>query len=47
MPKQRYVAAVCDSDLHTILLWPVITVKLNTGKKIAGLEIMALNQEKI
>ena len=30
-----------------IILWPVISVKLNIGKKIAELEIMALHQEKI
>ena len=32
---------------HAIILWPGISVKLNIGKKIAGLEIMALNLEKI
>ena len=37
---------VCVSKSHAIL-WPVIHVKLNVGKKLTGLEIMALNLKKI
>ena len=33
----------CDSKLHTIILWHVISVKLNIGQKIPGLEITTLN----
>ena len=36
---------VCDAKLHTIL-WRVMSMKLNIGKKTAGLE-MTLNREKI
>ena len=42
-PKQRFTAMAYDSKLHAILLWHVISVKLNIGKKITRLEIMALN----
>ena len=45
MPKQSVIAMVCDSKLHAIL-WCVINMKLNIGKKITGLEIMILNHEK-
>ena len=38
----------CYLESHAIILWSVISIKLNIRKKIAGLEkIMALNQEKI
>ena len=37
----------CDSKLHTIILWHVISVKLNIGQKIPGLEITTLNLEKM
>ena len=30
-----------------MILWLVISVKFNIGKKITGLEIMTFNQEKI
>ena len=36
----------CDSKLQTIILWHVISVKLNIGQKIPGLEI-TLNLEKM
>ena len=45
--KTMYVAMACNSKSHAIILQPVISITLNIGKKIAGLEIMALNQEKI
>ena len=38
---------MCDSKSHAIILGCVISVKLNIGKKIAGLEILTLNHEKI
>ena len=37
----------CDSKLHTMISWHVMSMKLNIGKKIAGLEIMTLNHEKM
>ena len=50
------VVATCQNNVmllwrviinsHAIILWPGISVKLNIGKKIAGLEIIALNLEK-
>ena len=45
-PKQRSVVIVCDLELHTTILWRVISMKLNIDKKITGLEIMPLNLEK-
>ena len=45
--KQHFIAMMCDSKSHTIILGCVISVKLNIGKKIAGLEILTLNHEKI
>ena len=47
MSKKRFVDMVCNSKLLTIILWGVISVMLNIGKKIKGLEIMTLNQEKV
>ena len=47
MPKQCFIAMASDSKLHTIILWPVISIKLNNGKKITRLEIMVLTREKI
>ena len=47
MPKQRFADMACDSKSHAIILWRVINVKLNIGKKITGLEIMTLNCKKI
>ena len=41
----RFVAMMCNFNLHTIILWRVISVKLNTGKKITGFELMILNRE--
>ena len=46
-PKQCFVAMAYDSKSHTMILWPVISIKLNISKKIAGIEITALNHEKI
>ena len=46
-PKQCFVAMAYDSKSHTMILWPVISIKLNIGKKIAGIEITALSHEKI
>ena len=40
LPKQHFVALVCDSKSRTVILWHVIGVKLNIVKKITGLEIM-------
>ena len=36
----HFIARGCDFKSHTIILWRVMSVKLNIGKKIAGLEIM-------
>ena len=47
MPKQCCIAMASDSKLHAIILWHVISVKLNIGKKITGLKIMKLNSETI
>ena len=38
MPKQHFIAMVCNSKLHAMILWCVMSVKLNIAKKIAGLE---------
>ena len=46
-PKQRLIAMVCHSELHTIILWIVISMKLDVGKKMAGLETMTWDCEKI
>ena len=46
-PNQCIITITCDSKLHGIILWCVISMKLNTGKKITGLEIMTLNCKKI
>ena len=35
----------CDLESHAIILWCVISVELNTGKKTTGLEMMILNRE--
>ena len=32
---------------NILLLWREISIKLNIGKNLAGLEIMTLNREKI
>ena len=47
MPKQHFIAMVCDCKLHSMILWCVMSVKLNVAKEIAGLEIMTLKYEKI
>ena len=47
MPKQHFIAIACDSKLHAMILWNVMSMKLNVAKKIAGLEIITLNHEKI
>ena len=45
MPKQRFIAMTDDSKLHTIVLRCVFGMKLNIGKNITGLEMMApINQ---
>ena len=46
-PKQHFIAMTCDSKAHTSTLWPEISIKLNIDKIITGLQIMALNHEKI
>ena len=45
----KHVITSTNNDLesHAIILWRLISVKLNIGKKITGLEIMTLNREKI
>ena len=46
-PKQCFIAMVSDYKSQVIILWCVISMKFNIGKKIIGLEIMTLNCEKI
>ena len=41
--QKTFIAMACDSKLHVMILWCVMSMKLNFAKKIAGLEIMALN----
>ena len=36
----------CNSKSHVIMLWHVISMKLNIGKKITGLEMMTSDQKK-
>ena len=43
IPKQHFSAIVCNSKSHAIILWHLISIKLNIGKKITGLEIMTLS----
>ena len=37
MPK-HFIDMACDSKLRTMIIWCVMSVKLNITKKIAGLE---------
>ena len=46
-PKQCFIAMVSHYKSQVIILWCVISMKFNIGKKIIGLEIMTLNCEKI
>ena len=46
MSKKRFIAMTCDSKLN-VILWRVVSVKLNIGKKITRSEIMKLNRKKI
>ena len=45
MSKKRLIAMTCDSTLH-VILWRVVSVKSNIGKKITRLEIMKWNRKK-
>ena len=45
MPKQRFIAMTGDSKFHTIVLRYVISMKLNIGKNITGLEMMTSMNE--
>ena len=45
--QKSFIAMTCDSKLQTIILWHMISVKLNIGQKIPGLEITTLNLEKM
>ena len=40
-PKQDFIVMACDSKFS-----PVLTVRLNIGKKMTELEIMTLNHKK-
>ena len=46
MPKEHCIAMACDSISHTIILRRIISMELII-KKIAGLEIMTLNGQKM
>ena len=45
MPKKCLIAMANNSKLHAIILWQVISMKLNIHKKITGLEIMTFYHE--
>ena len=45
--KENTVRVVAARKNNVLLLLRVISLKLNIGKKIAGLEIMTPNREKI
>ena len=45
MSKQHFIAMACDSKLY-IQISHVISMKLNIGKKITGLEIVKWNHKK-
>ena len=45
--KQGFSVMACALESRIVILWRVISVKLNNGKKITGLEIMTPNHEKI
>ena len=45
MPKQHFIAMTCK--LRVMILWHVMSMNLNIAKKIAVLEIMTLNSEKM
>ena len=45
--KENTVRVVAARENNVLLLWRVISLKLNIGKKITGLEIMTPNREKI
>ena len=47
MSKQHFIVMACDSKLLAIILWHVISAKLNIGKKITGLEIMTLKKSSM
>ena len=47
MPKDHFIAMASDSKSHTIILQHVISMELNIIKKIAGLEIMTWNGQKM
>ena len=47
MPKQHFTAMVHDSNSHTLILWHVISMILNIGKKLTGIEILTLHHKKI
>ena len=38
MPKQHFISMACDSKLHAMVTWHVMSLKLNVAKKIVGLE---------
>ena len=44
---KRSIAMACNLESYVIMLWRVISVKLDTDKKITGSEIMTLNYKKI
>ena len=45
MSKQHFIAMAGNSKLHTIVFRCVISMKLNIGKNITGLEMMtSINQ---
>ena len=45
MPKQHFTAMACGSKSHA-MLWHMISMKLNIGEEITGLEIMKCIKSK-
>ena len=43
---QNNILLLRCSKSHAMILWLVMSMKLSSGKKIAGLEIVTLNREK-
>ena len=47
LKKPHFIAMACSYKSYTIIIWCVISKKLNIGKKIKRLEILIVNCENI
>ena len=45
--QKSLIAMACDSKLPAIILWRVISQKLNVGKKITRFKIMTKKRKKL